>query len=134
MNPEAELAALGLDRFTACDHGVGEVTHLVLFRYTSDTTDAERAEIARRFHALASSERDGEPYILGITSGEQNGAEGDGRFDRAFVVRFASLGDRNYYVGEPVIQEGFDPVHAAFKEFVGPHLDDVLVFDFQSVG
>ena len=53
--------------------------------------------------------------------------------EQGFVVTFASAGDRNYYVGEPVISDSrfIDPVHADFKAFVGPLLapGGVLVFD-----
>ena len=49
-------------------------------------------------------------------------------------------GDRNYYVGQPVIDpvhaQFYDPAHLAFKNFVGPMLETpvvpggVFVFDF----
>lgn len=132
---QAELDEVGIERFTASDYRPGTVTHIVLFRYRPEVTEAQRAEITRRFHALAQTERDGEPYIVSITSGDQCSGEArrDG-FEQAFVVTFRSLGDRNFYVGEPVFSqpEHLDRVHAGFKVFVSPFLatDGVLVFDF----
>lgn len=74
--------------------------------------------------------RDGEQYILSIEHGGQLSIESAGKqFDLGFIVRFASLGDRNYYVGG----DGYeDAAHETFKAFVGPLLapDGVIVFDF----
>lgn len=133
---QEELRAVGASRFTASDYRPGTVTHIVLFRYAAEATDRERNEVATRFRALALTERDGEPYIRSITSGPQLSGEGPpGGYDHAFIVTFASLGDRNFYVGEPVVTDPdcFDAVHADFKRFAGPFLaavDGALVFDF----
>jgi hypothetical protein len=132
----AELEAVGVDRFTARDYRPGTVTHIVLFKYAPAATEADRAEVARRFHALAATDRGGAPYIVSITSGAQRSGEAaPGGFEHGFVVTFSSFGDRNFYVGEPIVTdpEFYDRVHAEFKEFVGPLLappGDVLVFDF----
>lgn len=134
---QLESRTVGLERFTARDYRPGPVTHIVLFGYAPTTTDEQKADVARRFHALADTERDGSPYIVSITSGAQiSGETAPGGFDYGFVVTFASLGDRNYYVGEPVVTDPafYDPVHHEFKAFVGPLLrkgsDGALVFDF----
>lgn len=134
---QQESRSVGLERFTARDYGPGPVTHIVLFAYRATTTPEQKAEVARRFHALADSPRDGAPYIVSITSGAQiSGETAPGGFEYGFVVTFASLGDRNYYVGEPVVTDPafFDPVHHEFKSFVAPLLregaEGVLVFDF----
>jgi len=134
---QQESRSVGLERFTAPDYGPGPVTHIVLFAYRATTTAEQKAEVARRFHALADSPRDGAPYIVSITSGAQiSGETAPGGFEYGFVVTFASLGDRNYYVGEPVVTDPafFDPVHHEFKSFVAPLLregaEGVLVFDF----
>lgn len=135
-----ELATVGIERFTARDYRPGTVTHIVLFRYTDAATASQRTEVAQRFAALAGTERDGAAYIRSITHGAQASGEvgrspdGPAGFDHGFVVLFDSLGDRNYYVGEPVIDDPafFDAVHAEFKRFVGPLLADVAVLDFVS--
>jgi hypothetical protein len=131
----AELANVGPDRFTARDYRPGTVTHIVLFRFGAATDAAARAELVRRFHELAATERGGGPYIRSIVSGPQlSGEASDDGFEHAFVVTFDSLGDRNFYVGEPVIDDPryLDGVHAQFKTFAGPLLadDGALVFDF----
>jgi len=114
----------------------GDVVHVVLFRLRDGATDADRAEVDRRFRALAATERDGRRYIRRIRSGPQISPEGVGHgFELGFVAEFASEGDRNWYLGRPFVADGadFDPEHDAFKQFVGPLIaseDDVLAFDF----
>lgn len=119
------------------DHRLGLIRHIVLFRYRPDLDEGELKRVKDRFHELQTSPRDGEPYILGIEAGEQISTEGKGQgFHHAFIVTFASEGDRNYYVGAPFITDPnfYDPMHHAFKTFVGPYLDSTtgsaLVFDF----
>lgn len=125
MNLAAELLEVGVGRFTAPDYRPGAVTHIVLFRYAPG---APIDEIRDRFHALAASER-----IVSIASGPQASGESD-RFDDGFIVTFDSLGDRNFYVGEPFVTDPaeYDAEHHAFKQFVGPHLEAVEVFDLEA--
>jgi hypothetical protein len=136
-NPAADLAAqlaeVGVERFTARDYRPATVRHIVLFRFADAATAADRAETEQRFRSLAHTRRDGEPYILSIESGAQiSGEMGPDGFELGFVVSFASEGDRNFYVGEPVFADTahLDTEHAAFKQYVGPLLADVQVFDF----
>jgi len=131
----AELAEVGTAGFTASDYRPGRVIHIVLFRFADAATAEERADVARRFEGLVTSKRDGRPYIRSIDSGPQlSGEVAPGGYDIGFVVEFASLGDRNFYVGEPVVSDPayFDHDHADFKAFVGPRLDGVQVFDLQA--
>lgn len=135
---ESELDRMGPQRFTDPRFGVGEVTHIVLFRFRDGITAEQIAEVEIRFRALAGSRHRDDLYITSIRAGFQNSGEGaSGGYELGFVVTFASLGDRNFYVGEPVVTDSafFDPEHARFKEFVGPFLrpgsEGVLVFDFQ---
>jgi hypothetical protein len=124
---------------TARDRRPGTVHHVVLFRLRDDAPAGSHAEVERRFRALADTPHpDGSgPYIRSLHAGTQNSPEGIGRgFELGFVLVFSSEGDRDFYVGEPLITDPacFDPEHAAFKEFVGPLLapgdGGVLVFDF----
>lgn len=133
----AERDAIGEATFTAPSYRPGEVVHIVLFRFRTTALPADRDEVKRRFLALGDAcRRDGRPYILDIVAGEPNGGEGAERgFEQGFVLRFASEGDRNYYVGTPVVSDPkcCDPAHDAFKRIVGPLLAEdggVLVFDF----
>lgn len=131
----ALLAEVGVERFTARDFRPGLVRHVVLFRYRDEVTPAQKEEVLQRFRALADGPRpDGQPYVVSIEAGEQTSGEGaGGGFEHGIVVTFASEGDRNFYVGTPVVDDPAhsDPAHAEFKGFVGPLLadDGVLVFD-----
>ncbi len=117
------------------EHGRGDVVHVVLFRFRPEATAQQRAELQRRFLALADSEREGRRYVRSIRSGVQVSPEGAGHgFEVGFVVEFDSLGDRNFYLGRPFVgDEPFDVAHDDFKRFAGPLLDGdgrgALVFD-----
>jgi len=120
---------------TASDYRPGLLRHIVLFQYRDTTTPGQRQEIATRFHALKKSTRGGREYILSIEFGPQNSPEGLNRnLEHGFIVTFRSEGDRNYYLGEPLIKspECYDPAHHEFKKFVQPFVTSagVLVFDF----
>jgi hypothetical protein len=137
-----ELDEVGIATFTARDYKPGELVHVVLFRFAADAPQGTRRDVADRFLSLASSPRhDGKPYILSIEAGAQHSGEpaAEHGFEVAFVVRFASEGDRNYYVGAPIVTDPghLDAAHDRFKQFVGPLLDPqagVLVFDFTPGG
>jgi hypothetical protein len=134
---QGESSAVGVEQFTARDYRPQSVRHIVLFRFRSQVSESQRREVAARFAMLIQSPRsDGRPYIESIDIGSQMSGEGAGHgFDLGVVVTFGSLGDRNYYVGSPVVEDPryFDQQHAAFKDFVGPLLAEdnagVLVFD-----
>lgn len=82
-----------------------------------------------------SSLRKTRPFIVSIETGQQLSGEGaDQNLEQAFVVTFRSQGDRNYYVGQPLVSDAqyYEPVHQRFKEFVGPMLASggVIVLDY----
>ncbi|NRD73285.1 Dabb family protein [Shewanella sp. VB17] len=126
---------------TAADYKPGKLQHIVLFRYDEQVTQAKRNEVVHAFLALQQAcVRDGKPYIISIETGVQNSHEGVAHgFEDAFIVTLKSEGDRNYYVGQPFINEPeyYDAAHQNFKDFVGPLLHKpiattgVLVFDFK---
>ncbi|WP_241694372.1 Dabb family protein [Komagataeibacter melomenusus] len=125
----------GLLRFTAPGFHRGLVRHIVLFRFLPTITDAQRAEVVSRFMALARTSRreDGSPVVVSIETGAQISGEGvDEGLQQAFVVTFRSEGDRNYYVGRPVVTDPayFDPAHEAFKKFAAPYIVTTVVFDY----
>lgn len=132
-------ARIGVAAFTAPDYHPGDYRHIVLFKYKESVSKAERQDVIRRFLALKQDgTRNGKPYIVDIVTGEQASGEGAQRgMEQAFIVTFRSEGDRNYYVGTPLVRDSryYDRSHAAFKDFVGPLLasdQGVLVFDFRS--
>jgi hypothetical protein len=131
-----ELADVGVERFTAQDYKPGLVRHIVLFRYKSDVSAAQKQEVIRRFLALKTlARRNGKEYIASIQTGSEiSGEAADQGLEQGFIVTFRSQGDRNYYVGQPVVTDSnfYEASHQAFKDFVGPLLDagGALVFDF----
>lgn len=130
-----EMKMVGISRFIDQAYKAGVVRHIVIFRYKETVSTDERREITRRFLALQRSLRHGAPYIVSIEQGAQSSGERlDKDFEQAFLVTFRSEGDRNYYVGKPVITNpGFyDHAHQEFKEFVGAFLapEGALVFDY----
>ena len=134
-----ELAKVGVERFTAPNYKPGLIRHIVLFRYNGAVSSEQKEEVIRRFLALRTlSKRNGRIYILSIETGSEISGEGlDQGLEQGFIVTFKSQGDRNYYVGQPIVTDSrfYDLAHQAFKDFVGPLLDQngALVFDF-SVG
>lgn len=122
----------------------GDIVHIVLVRFRDSTSAPERREVERRFLALADGLRHGRRYIRSIRSGPQISPEDAGHgFEVGFVVEFSSEGDRNYYLGHPVVgdsddfdRDDFDPDHDAFKRFVGPLVAPdgagVLIFDLHA--
>jgi hypothetical protein len=123
---------------SASDYRQGTIRHLVLFKFKETTTIAIKQSVAQRFIAMQhDATRNGNEYIVSIEHGNQISCEAFGLgFEQGYIVTFQSEGDRNYYVGEPLINDPvhYDPVHHAFKAFVGPLLDErngCLVFDFR---
>lgn len=118
----------------------GIIRHIVAFRYKDNVTTTEKNEIKRRFLELKKiSKRNKEPYIVSIETGKQTSGEGFAqKFDQIFIVSFQSEGDRNYYVGKPIVTDEryYDIAHQKFKDFVEPFLYDPInplgaaIFDF----
>src|SRR3954453_11259738 len=127
-----ELREVGMKRFTSPDYKPGTIRHIVLFRYRPGTSKAVQAEVKRRFLDLKRLS----PYIVSVETGAQNSGEGaDQGLQQGFLLTFRSEGERNFYVGAPIITDpsAYDLNHQAFKEFVGPLLDKngALVFDYR---
>ena len=129
-------------RVTSPRYKLGELRHIVAFKFQSTVTKAQVDEVVERFMRLKSEcVRNGKEYIKSIEVGSANSFEGaDQGKQVTFLVTFKSQGDRNYYVGQPLISESypeyFDNAHLEFKKFVGPLLatpvvpEGVFVFDF----
>jgi len=133
------VATLGPATVTDTNYNLGSIQHIVLFRYADNVTDQQKEEVKKKFLALQQlCVRDGKQYIRSIETGTQNSGEGfDQQFEQAFIVTFKSEGDRNYYVGQPVITDAkyYDSHHQAFKDSISPdkpvHPSGVFVFDFK---
>ncbi|UOD51465.1 Dabb family protein [Orrella daihaiensis] len=126
------------ESLTASNYRVGIIRHIVLFKFKDGIPESIKQSVAQRFLSMLNdAKRDGGAYIISIEYGSQISQEAFGLdFEQGYIVTFRSEGDRNYYVGEPFIRDPahYDPVHHAFKAFVGPLLDKdagCLVFDFK---
>lgn len=116
--------------------------HFVSFNFKDGANATLIEEATERVLSLKTTcLRDGEQY-LDVVAGTPNSYEGqDQGHQLGFVMTFDSQGDRNFYVGAPLISEEdsdlYDPVHDAFKKWVSPYLDVenemvpfVFVYDF----
>jgi hypothetical protein len=131
-----ELRRVGVTTFTAPSYRRGTIGHIVLIRFADAVPASARTDAIQEFLDLCSAcVREDKPYIRSIEAGAQSSGEGADRgFRYAFVLHFDSEGDRNYYVGEPVVDDPdfYDTRHHAFKQMIGPLLapQGVLVFDY----
>jgi hypothetical protein len=147
MNPLMSLHAIAQDssglvnfkEITAPHYRCGEIKHIVMFHFKPEVNANEKQVVVERFLELEKSAlRNGKPYILSIKTGGQNSHEGLSMgFEQAFIVTFKSEGDRNYYVGTPLVNDPqyFDAMHDDFKKFIAPLIladkKGALVFDFR---
>ncbi|EGX96688.1 stress responsive A/B barrel domain protein [Cordyceps militaris CM01] len=103
------------------------ITHIVMFEFKSDVTKAQRDELSKEMLALkdncihAATQK---PYIVHSHGGTDNSIEGfQHGISHVFVVEFASVEDRTYYVKE-------DPVHSRYVQKLLPFLVKPTVVDF----
>ncbi|ART93403.1 stress responsive alpha/beta barrel protein [Zymomonas mobilis] len=132
----ALLKEVGVERFTSPDFHSGKLQHIVLFRFKKNVIEAERREVTKQFLELAKTSKrpDGQSVIVSIETGSQNSGENAGMdMDQGYIVTFNSEGDRNYYVGRPLVNDPafFDAAHEQFKSFAGTFLEKAIVFDFK---
>ncbi|WP_196482239.1 Dabb family protein [Burkholderia vietnamiensis] len=134
-----EIRRVGAEQFTAPSYKPGAVEHIVLLKFKVTVSKSKQEEVMREFMQLGQRcVRHGKPYIRAMTMGAQASGEMLSHgFDQAVVMVFDSEGDRNYYVGRPIVNDPahFDPAHDAFKKYLAPFLMEgqsgVLVFDFK---
>jgi len=132
---QSTLAMIGPEAFTAEEYKPGLIRHIVLFQYALGATANQRGEVVERFIALgdACRRKGGDRYLIGIETGPQTSGEGaDKGLNQGFIVTFKSEGDRNYYVGTPVVHDPayYDPAHQEYKDFIKSFVSNALVFDF----
>jgi hypothetical protein len=98
---------------------LGQVRHVVLFKFKDGTTDEEIKKVEDAFRALPKKI----PQILEFEWGTNNSPEKlDQGFTHCFFLTFKTAADRDAYLPHPA--------HKAFGKVLGPHLDKVLVIDY----
>ncbi|KAI0160094.1 dabb-domain-containing protein [Hypoxylon sp. FL1284] len=103
------------------------VKHLVLFGFKLDAGSEAIQEASSRMLGL----KDGcvhptsqKQYIKSIIGGKDNSPENlQNGITHAFVAEFESVEDRDYYAKS-------DPAHQAFKDYVRPYVQKLIVVDF----
>ncbi len=99
--------------------GDGELRHVVLFGFVANATDADRAEVVRRFSAL----RDLVPGVAGFENGLNSSPENlNNGLTHCFVLTFLSTAARDAYL--------IAPDHVAFAGWVGDLVEHVTVVDY----
>ncbi|VVE52313.1 stress responsive alpha-beta barrel [Pandoraea horticolens] len=137
----AQTLYLALDKYgpeVFTDHAYNAlpIRHVVAFRYRITATASERQSVRERFLALQNQVQrpGGKKYNISIEVGTQNsGEQNDLAIDDVFLVTFCSEGDRNFYVGRPIVTDPqfYDSAHDAFKSFAAPYLASVIVLDYK---
>lgn len=137
----AQTLYLALDKYGPAvftDHAYNAlpIRHVVAFRYRITATVSERQSVRERFLALQNQVQrpSGKKYNISIEVGTQNsGEQNDQAIDDVFLVTFCSEGDRNFYVGRPIVTDPqyYDAAHDAFKSFAAPYLASVIVLDYK---
>lgn len=106
------------------------VAHIVSFKLKrspgqADLTEAKQEIIAAFLGLKTACLKDGAPFVLDLCGGEDVSIEGQSKgFDVSFIVTFATLTDRDYYLNEC-------PTHKAFTNKVKGQIEDLYVFDFE---
>jgi hypothetical protein len=96
------------------------IRHIVLLRFTDESTEATRAALVEAFTAL----RLEIPGIVALESGVDVSPEGLAKgFTHCFMLSFESEAARDAYLPHPA--------HQAFVARLKPALADVLVFDYR---
>lgn len=93
--------------------------HVVLFKFKDGTPQTKIDEIAKAFAALPEKIETITDFEWGIDVSVEQKSKG---FTHGFIVTFKDTKGREIYLPHPA--------HQDFVRLVGPHLADVLVFDF----
>ena len=98
---------------------IGNLRHVVLFKFKEGTTPEKIAEIEKAFAALPAKI----PAIIDFEWGTNNSPEGhDQGYTHCFLVTFKDAAGREVYLPHPA--------HKEFVALAGPHFDAVHVVDY----
>ncbi len=121
-------ALMGMSMLGACASGGGSspepkglLRHVVLFKFKDGTAPASVKEVENAFRALPGKI----PEIAAFEWGTNNSPEGLAQgFTHCFFVSFRDAKGRGAYLPHAA--------HQAFVEVLKPHLDKVLVLDYDA--
>ena len=100
------------------------IKHIVLLKLKEGVTEAQTQELLDGLKKL----KNAIPGIQEVSGGYNNNPEGKSAgFTYGFIVRFRDAAARDGYVSHPEHQK-------LAKMLVRPIVDDVLVFDYESIG
>lgn len=98
---------------------LGQVRHVVLFKFKEGTTPQQIKSVEDAFRALPSKI----PVIQSLEWGTNMSPEKlDQGFTHCFFLTFKAPADRDAYLPHPA--------HKAFGKVLRPHIDKVLVIDY----
>ncbi len=93
--------------------------HVVLFKFTEETSASKLTEIETAFSQLPSKIKEIQDYEWGLNNSPEGLEKG---FTHCFFVTFKTEEARSVYLPHPD--------HKAFVELASPHIEDVLVVDY----
>ena len=99
--------------------GLGQLRHVVLFKFNDGTTPEQIKVIEDAFRALPAKIPTVVDFEWGTNNSPENLAQG---FTHCFFVTFNDAAGRAVYLPHPA--------HMAFGKLLHPHLDKVLVIDY----
>ncbi len=115
------IVAGGAKKPAEKDPNMGKLRHVVMFKFKDGTKAEDIKKVEDAFRALPSRIE----TIKDFEFGTNNSPEGhDKGFTHCFFLTFDDAEGRAVYLPHPAHQE--------FVELVGPHLENVLVFDYSA--
>jgi hypothetical protein len=115
----AGVSAVNADKKSSQKESAKLLRHIVLFQFKKETSKAKVKEITSTFAALPGKIDAIEDFEWGTDVSVENKAAG---FTHGFLVTFRDAKGREEYLPHPA--------HQNFVKLVGPHVENVLVFDY----
>jgi hypothetical protein len=99
---------------------MAKIKHIALLKFKSGTTDEQIEKVFADLMDLSETVPGIEDYV----SGANNSPEGQNQgYTHGFVMTFENAAARDAYIPHPE--------HERFKAAAMPHIDSVVVFDFE---
>jgi outer membrane murein-binding lipoprotein Lpp len=115
----AGVSAVNADKKAKPEQSAKLLRHVVLFQFKEGTSTAKVKEITSTFAALPGKIDAIEDFEWGTDVSVENKTAG---FTHGFLVTFRDAKGRAEYLPHPA--------HQNFVRIVGPHVENVLVFDY----